>query len=289
MKSVIMPVEGSYKVCGVIGKPIAHTLSPTIHNVIAKMLGEKSIYVPFCVEEEKLQAAVLGAHALGVTGLNVTMPHKQSIMQYMVELDETAKKVGAVNTLVYNKDGYIGYNTDAYGLKMALETADMQYVGKNVAIIGSGGAAYAAVVALNEASCIHIYNRTVQNAKELKLHMKQFFPSLQICVHSLDEVEPVQYELVIQTTGVGMGQLEGFKPSCSEQLLEHTNSAFDMIYNPKQTSFLKLANKKGCRTANGFEMLFYQAIRAYELMHQIELKEESTLKIRSYLKEVLDI
>ncbi|MHC1750358.1 MAG: shikimate dehydrogenase [Cellulosilyticaceae bacterium] len=287
MKKIIMPVKGNYKVCGVIGSPIAHTLSPLIHNQIAASLNQENIYVPFHVMSEDLKKAIEGAHALGVSGLNITMPHKQHVMTYVTELDQSAEQVGAVNTLVYTENGYVGYNTDVYGLKMALKKANFDYRGEKVAIIGSGGAAYAAAVAVSEAKSVHIYNRTLENAQHLKKQILNFFPNMDIKIYALTDEILETYQLVVQTTGVGMGSLQGSQPVCSEALLERATYAFDMIYNPSQTLFLKTACQKGCQTSNGFDMLFYQAIKAYELIHKTSISEKLVLTIRQSIKEVL--
>ena len=267
-------IANNTAVCGVIGNPIGHTLSPLIHHTIAKYMGQALDYVPFLVEEKGLEAAIKGAHALHIKGLNVTMPHKKEVMKYVESLDEMAQQVGAVNTLVRSKTGYKGYNTDAMGLRMALKCNELVYQDKNVAIIGSGGAAYAAVVSvMDEAKSIHIFNRTKANAEELKKHFEaKGYPS--ITAYSEEEVPKVPIDYVIQTTGVGMGMLEGQVPKCTQTLLDSAKVAVDLIYKPSETVFLKKAKEKNCLTLNGFDMLFYQAVLAYEWMHECQIEVE---------------
>ena len=276
-------IKGSDKVCGVIGNPIEHTLSPLIHNTLAKSLGQRAVYVPFCVTKENLKEAVSGAHALGIQGLNVTMPHKQEMFKYVVEVASEAQKVGAINTLVYTEKGYIGHNTDAKGLALSLKEHLVEWKDKKVAIIGSGGAAYAAYTAVaDEAKEIYIINRTLENAKTLQTHMAQYF-KVPTFVYEDQEALKLEADLVIQTTGVGMGALKTQMPKCSQSVLESAKVAVDLIYEPWETLFLREAKKKGCTCINGFGMLYYQAVIAFELMHHMRCDREKVLQIKGEL------
>lgn len=270
---MLQSITGKHSVCGVIGNPISHTLSPLIHNTINKYGEEQMVYVPFHVLPERLEEAIKGAYALGIQGLNITMPHKQRIMRYLDEIDEEAKRVNAVNTIVYSKAGYKGYNTDVYGLRRSMEAVNIGYKGQNIAIIGSGGAAYAAVeCVIQTAKHIHLFNRTLEKANELKKYFGQYYDT-EITVHALNEEIEETIDLVIQTTGLGMGDYKDSMPECAAHLLDKAKYAVDMIYNPWETLFLKVAREKGCQSINGFGMLFYQAVRAYELMNQCEYSE----------------
>ena len=272
-------ITGKTCVCGVIGKPIEHTLSPLIHHTIAEFTGGDLAYVPFLVEEKEVEAALKGAHALHIKGLNVTMPHKKAVMPQCVEIDELAKMVDAVNTLVWTPSGYKGYNTDAMGLRRALLGGGISFKDQDVAIIGSGGASYAAVVSvMEEARSLHIFNRTKEKAIALSEHFKNY-TKLPIFVYEEDESPNRPIALVIQTSGVGMGELKEQKPKCTSKLLEQAHTAVDLIYNPSQTLFLQEALHKGLKVMNGFDMLFYQAVIAYELMHKCTLNEEVIHKI----------
>ncbi len=276
-------IKGSDKVCGVIGNPIEHTLSPLIHNTLAKYLGQRAVYVPFCVTKENLKTAISGAHALGIKGLNVTMPHKQEMFKYVVEVTPQAQKVGAINTLVYTKEGYIGHNTDAKGLALSLKEYQVDWKGKKVAIIGSGGAAYAAYTAVaDEAEEIYIINRTIENARALKAHMTQYF-SVPTFIYEDQEDLELKVDIVIQTTGVGMGNLKEQMPKCSKRILENAQVAVDLIYEPWETLFLKTAKAADCKCINGFGMLYYQAVIAFELMHQISCDQKVVLQVKSEL------
>lgn len=278
-----MYIKGSDSVCGVIGNPIAHTLSPLIHNALAKSLGQRAVYVPFCVTKENLKEAVFGAHALGIKGLNVTMPHKQEMFKYVVEVASEAQKVGAINTLVYTETGYIGHNTDAKGLALSLKEQHVVWNGKKVAIIGSGGAAYAAYTAVaDEALEIYIINRTKEKAETLKAHMAQYFDTPTFVYEDCEDLV-LDVDIVIQTTGLGMGSLKNQMPKCSKCLLKSAQVAVDLIYEPWETLFLKVAKEQECKCINGFGMLYYQAVIAFELMHHISCEQEKVLQIKHEL------
>ncbi len=289
MKDNITSITGRHAVCGVIGDPITHTLSPKIHNALALAYEVPSIYVPYPVKSQNLGEAIKGAHALGIKGLNATMPHKQELFKYVHQVHASAEQVGAINTLVYTKEGYIGYNTDAMGLKLALKERGIEWKGKNVAIIGSGGAAYAAYVAVaEEAGSIHLFNRTLGHLEALKKHMSNYY-TVPTFLYALEAPCDTPLELVIQTTGIGMGCYEGQMPVCTHEVLAHAQIAVDLIYAPKETLFLKTAKNMGCLCENGFGMLFYQAVKAFEWMHGISCKEEWNKQIKQELIEALQL
>lgn len=288
MKKIVMPITGHHEVYGVIGDPITHTLSPVIHNALAKALEREAIYVPFHVKATQLEEAIKGAHALHIKGLNVTMPHKQTLFKYVNEVDESAQKVGAINTLVYTEKGYKGYNTDYIGLRDLFKENGIEWKDKKVGIIGSGGAAYAAYVSVaDEAEQIHIFNRTVANADILKQHMQKYF-NTPTWTYSEESICPVTLDLVIQTTGIGMGTYIDQMPSCTKSILQGANTAVDLIYHPKETKFLQYAKTQEIKTVNGFSMLFYQAVSAFSLMYGMSCKEADILNIKREILEYLE-
>lgn len=281
-------IAGRYKVCGVIGDPIAHTLSPVIHNKLAEAEKLESVYVPFHVKPSNLEEAIKGAYALNIQGLNVTMPHKQELFKYITHIDQSAKMIGAINTLVYSNEGYIGYNTDYTGLKMSLIENGIEWKEKNVAIIGSGGAAYAAYASVaKEAYAIHLFNRTTVHAQALKEHMAQYF-NTPAYIHEMTEKHGVKADIIIQTTGLGMGNHTGKMPECAGDLLKGAEAAVDLIYHPKETLFLSYAKSMGCTVVNGFGMLFYQAAEAFELMHHISCNSENILSIKREIEKTME-
>lgn len=141
-------MDGKTRVCGLIANPVEHSMSPMMHNFFAQRTGVNLAYVPFKVEEDRVGDAVKGAYALNILGMNVTVPHKQRVMEFLSELDEDARAIGAVNTLVRTEAGYKGYNTDGAGLKRAFAEAGIRTEGEHCLLIGAGGAAKAAAYVL---------------------------------------------------------------------------------------------------------------------------------------------
>ena len=160
-------IDGRTRLCGLIGNPVEHTMSPVIHNTLAKMEGRNLAYVPFLVEKGQVRKAVEGAFALDVLGLNVTVPYKSEVMEYLVGIDGMAEKIGAVNTLVRTEHGSKGYNTDLMGLYRAMCSEGIRIEGEEILILGAGGAARAAVFLCvsKGAAKVYILNRTVEKAQ----------------------------------------------------------------------------------------------------------------------------
>ncbi|MGL4363232.1 MAG: shikimate dehydrogenase [Cellulosilyticaceae bacterium] len=281
-------INGTSSVCGIIGSPIEHTLSPLIHNTINEILNNNSVYVPFNVTTTDFEEVVKGAYTLGIQGINVTMPYKQLIMPCLDEIDDTAKKAHAVNTLVKTEEGYKGYNTDINGLKRAMECQNISIKNKKIAIIGSGGAGIAACLCvIEEAKSLILFNRTIDNAQNLKNRLEYYY-KIPVEVGDYKNAGKINVDIVIQASGVGMGELKDIMPECSNEVLEHADIAIDLIYNPKETLFLKTAREKGIKTMNGFDMLFYQAIEAYEKMHNITISNEKMRKIKNKIENKLN-
>ena len=164
-----MQIDGHTKLCGLIGNPVAHTLSPLIHNTLAELTGISLVYGSFLVDQGKLADAVPGAFALHIHGMNVTVPYKSDVIPLLSEIDELAEKIGAVNTLVRTEDGFKGYNTDMPGLYRAMCSDGMEIANREVLILGAGGAARAVafLCASKGASHVYLLNRTVSKAQAI--------------------------------------------------------------------------------------------------------------------------
>ena len=164
-----MNIDGKTRLIGLIGNPVEHTLSPVIHNGISERMDISSVYVPFKVEKEGLDTAIKGAYELNILGMNVTVPHKNQVMDCLVEVDEAAKRIGAVNTLVRVEElhGYKGYNTDMLGLRRQIQEDGIKLKDNTVVVLGAGGAAKAVVYMclLEGAKKIYLLNRTIQRAE----------------------------------------------------------------------------------------------------------------------------
>lgn len=282
--------ESKTKLFGVMGHPIGHSLSPHLHNMLMKELGHEGVYVPFHVLPTKLNEAVKGAHALGINGVNVTIPHKEKVMDYLFDVDPLARQIGAVNTLHYKEEGYVGYNTDADGFLRSLAYEDVAITDKVVVIIGAGGAAKALTIlcAAQKAKKIIIMNRNISRAEKLAYLVKQYY-DVDIEIYPLQSVVMEEsIDLCIQTTPVGMYPNEGAVPVSDESFYKKIKVAVDIIYNPFQTAFLENCKKYGAKTIEGIGMLVYQGIRSYEIWNDIQvpqsIQHKIYLELRNYIQ-----
>ncbi|MDQ0218228.1 shikimate dehydrogenase [Peribacillus cavernae] len=255
-----------HKIYGVIGDPIEHSMSPTIHNDAFKTQNIKAAYHHFHVQTENLPDAVRGMKAIGVSGFNVTIPHKEAVIPLLDEVEEVALAIGAVNTVV-NRDGkFIGYNTDGKGFLKALrDQYHYTLAGKKILIIGAGGAARGIYFTLVKESIhlIDIANRTPEKAENLIAECPYEKTS---CALSIAEAEKSlgEYDVIIQTTSAGMSPNMEAAPIKIEHIKK---GAFvsDIIYNPLQTKFLKEAEQHGAAIQNGLGMFAHQAAFAFEI------------------------
>lgn len=270
------------KLFAVLGDPIGHSMSPSMHNDLFTHYNMDAIYLPFQVKANKLEDAVKGLKALGARGFNVTVPHKSTIIPFLDGVDELAMNIGAVNTVV-NQDGLlIGYNTDGPGFMRGLEGFIPSVSDQKILIIGAGGAARAIyfTLAKNKPIAVDIANRTVETAAQLIGECPFRVSSRAISLHEANQYLD-QYDLIIQTTMIGM------YPKVSEQpfdLLHLKKQALvcDIIYNPLHTQFLLEAKDKGARIQNGIDMFVYQGALAFEkwtsIFPDIKRMKENVLK-----------
>jgi len=257
-------INGSTAVFGVIGNPVSHSFSPRIHGYFAERHGLDMAYLPFRVADNKVKEAVNGAHALEIKGLNVTIPHKMAVMPYLTKIDDMAEKIGAVNTLVWTEGGYEGYNTDYIGIIRSIEKTGLNAAGADVLIIGAGGSACAAAAAACTmgAGKITIANRNLKNADKVAYIInKHYNTRVEIC--RLDEISGA--DIAIQTTTLGFGEKADESPVRDASFFPKLSLAFDIIYTPWETVFLKAAREAGVPCINGFSMLVYQALAAFEI------------------------
>lgn len=283
-----MEINGHTRLCGLIGNPVEHTMSPVIHNALAKGQGHNLVYVPFHVEREQLEAAVKGAYGLNILGMNVTVPYKSDVMPYLADIDELAEKIGAVNTLVRVNGGYKGYNTDILGLYRAMCSEKIKLEGEKVILLGAGGASRAAAFLCGEkkAEKVYLLNRSLDKAKLLADEVNAAFGRECIIPMAVDSYEKLPDEkfLAIQGTSVGL------YPDVDKAVIEDAefyrriHTAYDLIYKPAETKFMRLVREAGGQACNGLKMLIYQGIIAYELWNQIEISEESAQEIYELLK-----
>ncbi|MBO1579202.1 MULTISPECIES: shikimate dehydrogenase [Bacillus] len=251
---------------GVIGNPIGHSLSPLMHNDAFEDLNIDAHYHAFLVEEETLGEAVKGLKALGVSGFNVTTPHKVSIMKYLDGIDPLAKQIGAVNTVVHREGKLIGYNTDGIGYVRSLQSIskDPLYQ-KRILLLGAGGACRAIYFSLADAGVkvIDIANRTVEKANQLIAGCQAKITSHALSLEQATE-EQGNYDIIIHTTTIGMHPHVQSTPM-QIQSLKHGTIVSDIIYNPFETKLLRDAKAKGAIVQNGIDMFVYQGALAFEM------------------------
>lgn len=282
-------ITGKTKIIGVIGSPIEHSMSPQLHNSISKQLGIDMVYVPFCVEENELQDAVRGLKALNVVGFNVTIPHKENIIKYLDEISQEAILMGAVNTVKKTDGKLCGYNTDASGFMKSFTNQTKTTVsGKKVAIIGAGGTArsLAVKIALEGACEISIVNRTLGKAENIANILNNNFTNFTqaLLLYSSEGVTALsKADIIINTTPLGMYPNIDFMPLSSDFTFSKQQIIFDVIYNPKKTKLLKLAEEQGCTIVNGLGMLIFQGILAYEIWTGLEVPNIFANKIQNTL------
>ena len=263
-----MVISGKTKICGVIGDPIEHTLSPIMHNAAFKALKIDYVFLAFKVEVAEVGNAIHGMRALGIHGLNVTMPHKNSVINYMDELDPTAKTISSANTIL-NKDGKLfGFNTDGVGALNALEQNGVAVKGKKMMLFGAGGAAKAIAYTLSqEADELVILNRTPEPARELANLLKQKFNKK----ISADALTPkkvkdnlAKTDVIINATSVGMEPNVDQTP-VTAKWLKPDLAVMDIVYNPLETKLAKDAKTAGAKVISGVEMLIYQGAASFEI------------------------
>lgn len=272
-------ISGKTRICALIGDPVEHTLSPIIHNAAFQHLSLDYVYVAFNVRAEHLGEAVLGIKRLGIYGLNVTMPHKISIIKHLDRLDEEARRVGSVNT-VLNRDGrLIGYTTDGIGALKALKYAGVDPSGKKIVILGAGGASRSISFKLAEyADELVILNRTVERAEALANEIcGAFGGSVNVRAGGLtDERLKMELEgadILINATSVGMRPNENETP-VKRGLLHGDLVVFDLVYDPLETRLLREARLMGAKTVDGLWMLIHQGAESFKIWTGIEAPVE---------------
>lgn len=262
-------ITGKTRICGVIGDPIEHTLSPVMHNAAYARLGLDYVYLPFRVKRDELGKAIEGMKALNIRGLNVTIPHKVAVLQLLNKVDDLAEKIGAVNTIV-NDDGVLtGYNTDAAGFLQPLVERKIDPAEKNVVIVGAGGAARAvSFILADRGADLTILNRreefdgAVGLADRLSQVFKRTVKASQLNENNL-KISLEKADILINATSVGMTPGVDRTPVPSH-LLRTGLTVYDVVYNPVKTRLLKEAEEAGAMPIGGLEMLVWQGALAFE-------------------------
>ncbi len=293
-------IDASTKLCGLIGHPVGHSLSPAIHNNLAEYMNINMAYLAYNVEDNQLEYAVKGGQALGLIGFNVTVPYKVQVMNYLKEVDDVAKKIGAVNTLVKVDGGYKGYNTDYFGFIESLKSDGVEVKDQNVILLGSGGVSNAIVAALVhlEAKNVLIINRNIEKARNLKerfetaktmisiISLKDDIISFMDIVRDKYDVEQGLFDskwICIQATSVGMHPNDDDVVIDNPEFYSRIKIGYDVIFNPENTKFMQLVKDSGGKAYNGLKMLLYQGVKAFELWNEVEVSDADVDKLYKIL------
>ena len=265
-----MNITSKTKTLGIFGHPISHTLSPVMHNAVIKALGLDMAYLPFEVKPPNLKEAINGIKSLGIIGVSITIPHKESVIRFLDDISEEARLVGAVNTIVNKDRKLVGYNTDGSGYMASLkEELGFNPKSKRIIIIGAGGAARGILAALatQKPKSITVANRTLSRAVSLIKAFKGKFRDTRFEAINLDDnmlkMSFNSVDLLINTTSVGMKQSKALKIPL--ETLPKIAIVSDIIYNPLETLLLKKAKKFGLTTHGGLGMLVHQGARSFKL------------------------
>lgn len=264
-----MNIDTRTQFCGVIGNPVGHSLSPAIHNAAFRQLGLNFVYLAWQVEI--IGDAIKGLRALGnFRGASVTIPHKVAAIPFLHHVEPTAKRIGAINTIVSEKGELTGYNTDATGALRALREGGVELKGRHIVVLGSGGAARAIAFALAAESGAEkvtllgiVDSERATLAQDLRSQATVAVDDFSLDEPTLGRVLPHAHVL-IHCTPVGMSPKADI--SCVPASFLHAGLAvMDIVYNPRETQLLKDAKRAGCKTIPGLEMFLNQAVAQFEL------------------------
>ena len=256
----------------VIGNPIEHSLSPTLHNYWIKSNGINAIYEKQKLDEGELERLILQIKKKKIDGANVTLPFKKTIIPFLDELTIEAENTQSVNTLYLKDNKVIGHNTDIVGFETSIEKSEYNVFNKEVFILGAGGVVPSIIFALNKmkVSKIKISNRTKEKAENLK----KFFKDIEI----KEWGEVPNFDMIINATSIGLKKKDNLNLDFS--LISGNKFFYDVIYNPSETNFLKIGREMGNKTLNGKLMFIYQALSAFNIWHKQEPEvNENVIKL----------
>jgi len=279
-------INHNTKIVGVIGHPIKHSLSPMMHNYAFNKLDLDFVYLPFDIASINLKDALKGMLALGIKGFNVTIPHKERIVDYLDELSDSANIVNAVNTVVNENGKLHGYNTDVEGIIKTLEEYKDEINEKMVSVIGAGGAARAVIYTLiNRFNIekINIINRTMGKAEVLKDYFtsKMLFEKIKTYELSPPDIIKIlnKSKLIVNASSIGMMPDEDDSPTTIAESFNDNQIVFDLVYNPRRTKFLSIAESQGATVLNGLKMFVEQGAKAFEFWTNEIMPTEKILEI----------
>ena len=246
----------------VIGNPIGHSLSPKLHNYWIKHNNIKATYKKQKLNEDEIESLISEIKKKKLNGINVTVPFKKKVIPYLDRLTLEAENTQSVNTIYLNDDKIIGHNTDISGFEFGIKNSKFKISGKKIFILGAGGVAPSIIFALNKmkVSEIIISNRTKDKAESLR----NSFKNLKV----VDWGEIPEFDMIINATSLGLNKDDQINLDFSK--VGKNKYFYDVIYNPKETSFLKTGKRIGNETENGKLMFIYQAFTAFKVWHEVE-------------------
>lgn len=276
-----MATTNQTKLFGIFGTPISHTLSPVMHSFLAEKTKQDMAYLAFNVKSEDLADAMCGAKKMNAAGFNITAPHKIDIMKYIDVISEDAERMHSVNTIVNRNGIWHGFNTDGDGFCGSLLLEGHKIEEKNILLMGAGGAARSLcyTLAKNGAASITVTSRSMDKVHIIGDMVKKYTDT--VFLDTLDKQG--HYDIIINTTPIGMHPHEGKNPCDFMELIHAGTVCCDLIYEPKKTVFLQEAENKGASVVNGLGMLILQGIIAFEHFHEIKLDREK------YYKELMEV
>lgn len=296
-----MEINGKTKLYGIIGNPIEHTMSPRIHSTLADALGIDMVYVSFQVAKGQLEAAIKGAYALNICGMNITVPYKNAVIPFLTQIDKRAQIAGSVNTLVRdeqeNQAGFIGYNTDMSGLWRAMQEDGISLKNEQIIVLGAGGVgrAVAFMCANSDAQQVYLLNRNVAKADEVAAKVNSSLrQSGKDCVTAMALADYKKLltgaenrYIVLQCTSVGLA------PNVDDVVIEdndfyhYVKFGYDLIYTPWETEFMRFVTANGGVAYNGLKMLLYQGIEAFEMWTGCKVTKELADKVYKKLQDAV--
>tara|TARA_B100000767_G_scaffold66170_1_gene62568 strand:+ start:123 stop:914 length:792 start_codon:yes stop_codon:yes gene_type:complete len=246
----------------VIGNPIEHSLSPKLHNYWIEKNNIKAIYGKQKLNENEIEDLISEIKKKRLNGINVTVPFKKTVIPYLDQLTLEAENTQSVNTIYLDNDKTIGHNTDIAGFELSFKNSKLDIAGKKTLILGAGGVVPSIIYALNnmKVSEITLSNRTKNRAESLR----EFFKNIKI----VDWGEIPEFDIIINATSVGLNKDDQIDLNFSK--VGKNKFFYDVIYNPKETNFLKIGKKLGNKSENGKLMFIYQAFAAFKVWHGIE-------------------
>lgn len=265
-----MDISVNTKKMAVIGDPIAHSMSPFLHNNIIYTHGFNAVYFPFHVKHEETAAFCEAAKLMQYAGFNATMPHKQNLLDIVDDIDEEAAEYGSINTVKIRDGKLTGYNTDVRGLMMAFRDKGVKLEGASIMIIGAGGVAGALIKGLGKekAGKVTVLNRTLSKAEILCEGLVYASAMAQTAENM--KAAAAEADVIVNCTSLGMAETGSDFDDLS--FLDDTSALLcDLIYNPWETSFLAYGRSRGLSTMNGMSMLIYQGLLAFEIFMDVSL------------------